>query len=958
MLISRKMTKDKRVVTDFRHLNMHIAKNNLAYPLLKHTFSMLGSSKCKVMSVLDLKDAFHSLQLTENSKKFCGILPYFRSPSYLYQRMPMGLNISPPIWQSYINAILNCLKSRKYCEAIMDDLLLFTPAKSSHFEKLKDLLKALCKNGLKISPKKCQLFKTDLQYIGNTIFIRNKRVCFRPLRSRIEAIQRLKPSTKIKGCRSFVGMVNFVSLFCPKLQKLLKPIYDLTRKGRQFLLEKEQQQAFDEIKCRLQRPPVLHLPDRHGQFQLYSNTSKFTTGSALYQIQNGQPKLIAYSSKRMPEAAMNYSITELEMYGIAMNITPFLHLLKKVDFDAIVDHLAITHIMRSGAEPATTRIKRLLELLSPYSFNLYYIKGKGMVLSDFLSRQKMDNSNPHELIPISFMLRSQVDNHFYQIDNETNQPRDDRYLVQTRSQVKSNGIKLPEIHGANKGLDPHVQPGKQMSFPPLPIQTIDKGLPIHPIPKPRIGQGRAGLRRKVKTFQPISLHNQSPAQPIVKHVQKTVMPLPEPTNQSQSHVQPQIMPRPLSQHQLVDPTSIIHQVGPKIQHRPSPSYHDPHTRPPPKPPDITDPLDSQKDLLDNDLDRKVEIEENSPFQEGIISEIYERPDTSYVQEPQELKDLIDTTKLIQKFLPKQTDIEKILDIIKRKVLKGTQLPLMIKEIQGSYLSSPSFKDLYLFLSQNKLPSNRSTIKKVETLAKSFVLLDSLIFKLVMTPDKEAAVLAIPEICINKIIILYHTSLFTGHQGVGKTYLTMKDKFFIPNLMHYLRSFIKGCHICQLSRSDKPPTRELQPQIYLNYRPMSKLSMDLKVMPRSQKGHNFILCIIDKMTNYLITVHIYHSRSEEVGEALIEHVISNCFVPDCIIMDQDSVFMSTLMNYLFRKLNIKIITIAPYNHQSLQAEHGIKTLSEILTKHLSGQGQMWHKYLPLATLLITCLIPLI
>ena len=90
----------------------------------------------------------------------------------------------------------------------------------------------------------------------------------------------------IKECRSFAGMVNFVSIFCPKLQRLLKPIYDLTRKGKQFLWEEEQQKAFDEIKCRLQRPPVLHLPDRHGHFQLYSDTSKFATGSVLYQIQN------------------------------------------------------------------------------------------------------------------------------------------------------------------------------------------------------------------------------------------------------------------------------------------------------------------------------------------------------------------------------------------------------------------------------------------------------------------------------------------------------------------------------------------------------------------------------------------------------------------------------------------------------------------------------------------------
>ena len=93
-------------------------------------------------------------------------------------------------------------------------------------------------NGLKISPKKCQLFKTELQYVGNTIFIKDQMVCVKPLRSRMEAIQKLKPPKTIKGCRHFAGMVNFVSIFCPELQKLLKPIYDLTRKGRQFVGEK------------------------------------------------------------------------------------------------------------------------------------------------------------------------------------------------------------------------------------------------------------------------------------------------------------------------------------------------------------------------------------------------------------------------------------------------------------------------------------------------------------------------------------------------------------------------------------------------------------------------------------------------------------------------------------------------------------------------------------------------
>ena len=123
-------------MTDFRYLNFRIAMNNLLYPLLKDTFSVLGRSRCKVISVLDLKDAFHSLRLSENSKRYCGILPHFGSAMYLYQRMLMGLNISPSIWQSCIKAILDCLQSRKYCEAIMDNLLLFTPTKKSHISDL------------------------------------------------------------------------------------------------------------------------------------------------------------------------------------------------------------------------------------------------------------------------------------------------------------------------------------------------------------------------------------------------------------------------------------------------------------------------------------------------------------------------------------------------------------------------------------------------------------------------------------------------------------------------------------------------------------------------------------------------------------------------------------------------------------------------------------------------------
>ena len=164
-----------------------------------------------------------------------------------------------------------------------------------------------------------------------------------------------------------------------------------------------------------------------------------------------------------------------------INIASFAHLLRKVDFDAVVDHLAIMQIMRSKVEPATNRIKRLLEVLSAYSFNLYYIKGKDMILSDFLSRQNLEDENTKEIIPISFNMKSVLQDRYYKVGRNK-----EKYMVQTRSQTKASGVQLPEVHGSRKRLDPHRIPEKQSQ------QTV--GLDVDR--KPRIGQGRAGVRRK------------------------------------------------------------------------------------------------------------------------------------------------------------------------------------------------------------------------------------------------------------------------------------------------------------------------------------------------------------------------------------------------------------------------------------------------------------------------------
>ena len=245
-----------------------------------------------------------------------------------------------------------------------------------------------------------------------------------------------------------------------------------------------------------------------------------------------------------------------------------------------------------------------------------------------------------------------------------------------------------QFHGMIKNLDPNIKPEKQHANP-------IKGS----IEKLHIGWGRAGLRRKRP--DPIN---------------QTIIP---PSELSQNIPQETKIETRKTNH--VNSTDLMHSVNnvdermtytrpliPDVPFYPGPTY-----RPSPKPIRSDTPRSQESS---ESLDINLDFEENSPFLEGAISEAYQRPSKSFFQVPQELIDLINTGNLILKFLPKQTDIDKILKVIQRKVLKGTHLLVEIKEIQAGYLNSPYFKDIYLYLAQNKLPSSKAAIRKVETLA--------------------------------------------------------------------------------------------------------------------------------------------------------------------------------------------------------------------------------------------------
>ena len=291
-----------------------------------------------------------------------------------------------------------------------------------------------------------------------------------------------------------------------------------------------------------------------------------------------------------------------------------------------------------------------------------------------------------------------------------------------------------------KNLGPHFKPEKQHTIPKQGSKE-----------RPCIGEGRAGSRRKKPD-------------PITQSIN-------EPSNLSQKIPgRTEIETRKTNHVLTKDPMHSISNMSgkmtnnnpliPDVPFHPGPVYRSPSK---PNKQCISYPQSSQSSTKIENInpDINFDFEENSPFQEGVMSKTFQRPDKSFFQEPKELGDLINKGNFIHKYLPRQTDIDKIIEVIQKKVLKGTHLPVKIKEIQSGYLHSSYFKDLYLYLSQNKLPSSKAAIKRIEILVAKYILLDSMLFKI--NPEEETAVLAVPETCMDKIITLYHSSFFAGHQ---------------------------------------------------------------------------------------------------------------------------------------------------------------------------------------------------
>ena len=580
------------------------------------------------------------------------------------------------------------------------------------------------------------------------------------------------------------------------MQTLLKPIVELTRKGRPFVWGQEQEKAFKEVKLRLINPPVLHLPKAEGRFILYSDTSVEGTGSSLWQMQGGKAKLIGYASETLPEACSRYSVTELEMTGLLVNVNLWKNLLKHREFDVAVDHVAVTQIMKAKTEPATTRIMRLLDRLSTYSFNLYYVKGRDMILADYLSRHRNKDLDSSELIQISFLclnvFRSLLETeHGLEV-----------YNIGTRSSTKASGEKPPEVHGADKPLDPNLKPEHQ-SKSKLPSIVGTKTS----IKSPTKAQTPKRSPRKSVTISedppeeiPVTSYEKDPLQDLGDTLTDT----------------PQVVTKPVSK--LFPPDDPITQMSPKSVLFSIPERDD-----------------ERENKIEN-LRRKYRKALNPTPIEGIdvgdSEEVLDPqiriPDQSDFELPPLLQDIVDPSKITHKFLPKQGEIDRLINQINKKLLRDTKLSMNVRDLRAAYLQSPQFRDIYLNLTQNKVPLGKGAAKRLEQNARNYLILDGLLFKIIELKDGRLdTVLCIPTSKVHILLDTYHSSLIGGHSGITKCYQTISQRFYFPNLAENLRAYITGCHICQMFKKGKNFQRPYQKRMNINTPAMTRISMDIK-----------------------------------------------------------------------------------------------------------------------------------
>ena len=514
------------------------------------------------------------------------------------------------------------------------------------------------------------------------------------------------------------------------------PIYALTKKKATFKWTDECQKSFDTIKECLQKPPVLRMLTGNGIFRFESDTSREAAGGTLYQWQDEQWVLIGYHSKRLPDAVHNYRVCELKLTGLVCNIHGFEHLLRDNFFEVIIDHKAIEYLKRAKYQPTMRRLGSLLLKLQDYVFDIKYLEGAKLKVSNALSRLYIEEKHKiTDVIPLNFLLH-------------TAEPFIHLQYVDSTNELYTHKAINTQIRARQ---DPGSKHQKKQKAPAGPIVL--------------------NVKQKDKSCM------------ITKRSKRKT-----PTEDKSPQIQDILALSPERMQETVT-----------------------------------------NNLINPDLKMLFDINSNKE----VITTI-KNPDNGMLAKQRLVLMTPEKVTIYRCHIPHQVEIDRALTELCSKVIRQLVVNFETADLIREYDRSARFKEIYSYISRDKLPGNQQVQCRVLGESTNYVIANKVMFKLEKLKEGKDwqyhPVLVIPEKFEANIFHMYHNSLFACHQGLWKMFLTIRNKFFISNLFAKLRMYIEACLVCQRIKPKQDRNKPYYGYIPKDYIPLKHLAVDIKYMP--------------------------------------------------------------------------------------------------------------------------------
>ena len=924
LLVKKKQqdgTMKYRIVVDFRSLNQRLVKPIYAQYLVQDAINKIGESGAKYVSLIDLKEAYHALNLDPNSRKYTGVIPFYGHASLTYSRLPMGLAISGAEFTNKILEILEKLPQHEdFCVNILDDLLVLSRSEEEHLEHLTAIIELFSREGLKISPKKTKIAHKSFSYMGYEIsFDINGEPIMKIEKSKIDAICRLPPPKTPKQVKSFIGMIQYLARFLPKLNISLIPLYELTKKSVPFKWTHKHQEVFDQLKDLVTSAPAVSLPTRDGVFLLEIDTSRIGTGSILKQIQNGQDKIIAFNSKKLPTACASYSVSELELSGILINLKSYKSLLGNRHFYVSTDHKSLLGLLKSKVEPPTPRLARLVEKLLAFNFSLSYKKGANLIVADYLSRNPLPDDDPDSKPqPIAFLHMSP-----YQAQATRNSilnNADGICNVLTRSMAKAQNITLPEVHKIStentikspktvaKDKDmvvpaesPPESTGDYMSQPDL---LGDDRPPAERRYSPRLRE-QLDLKREAGKAMDLSVPN-------IKHI-------------------------PQRNSLFVDP--FLLSIKKSAEDR---DYEEENG--------ISQEEDTIKAITDTeeaivDTETQLDIEKHLWPTSGVfVTESVDPPkDGELSSEAKQIFEKRNKSKIYSYRFSKQKDLDPLIRIIDQRHMSQYRVGFTKQRLSEETKKDDRLGPIFEYLLSGKVPHKRADLERMLASVDNYFIYDDALFYYELISDGEDMHyrLCIPKSLVRYILDSYHRQNVGSHLGITRTYATLNSKYKIHGLYRQIVNYIKACDLCQQrSLKVREKTIVFPRELNEDLRPFQRFSCDLRNMNVSSGGHKYLFVAVCEVTHYIIAIPMKKPTARAIANLILNKFIFVYGRPEIILFDLAKYFCSKIMAYLSQAVIFKIKFIYKTQHHASRVERYMRSIKNSLIAHLSGKANMW------------------